>query len=72
MQAHDQRHNIQRRRKQEGYGFMSTNFVSRCLPVSNVLMEVVLENDSNDIAKLSEQSQLDLERVLANDLCIAM
>ena len=26
-------------------------------------------SDSNDIAKLSEQSQLDLESVLANDVC---
>ena len=32
-------------------------------------MKVVFESDSNDIAKLSEQSQLDLESVLANDVC---
>ena len=51
------------------YGFMSTVFVSRWIPVSKVLMEVVFENDSNDMAKLSEQSQLDLESVLANDVC---
>ena len=51
------------------YGFMSTLFVSRWIPVSKVLMEVVLESDSNDIAKLSEQSQLELESVLANDVC---
>ena len=44
-------------------------FVSRLIPVSKVLMKVVFESDSNDIAKLSEQSQLDLESVLANDVC---
>ena len=32
-------------------------------------MEVVLESDSDGIAKLSEQSQLDLETVLANNTC---
>ena len=51
------------------YGFVSTVFVSRWIPVSKVLMKVVFESDSNDIAKLSEQSQLDLESVLGNDVC---
>ena len=51
------------------YGFVSTVFVSRWISVSKVLLEVVFESDSNDIAKLSEQSQLDLESVLANDVC---
>ena len=32
-------------------------------------LKVVFESDSNDIAKLSKQSQLDLESVLANDVC---
>ena len=48
------------------YGFVSSVFVSRWLPVSKVLMEVVLETDSNGLAKLSERSELDLETVLAN------
>ena len=48
------------------YGFVSSVFVSRWLPVSKVLMEVVLEADSNGLAKLSERSELDLETVLAN------
>lgn len=48
------------------YGFVSSVFVSRWLPVSKVLMEVVLETDSDGIAKLSEKSQLDLETGLAN------
>ena len=44
-------------------------FVSQGIPVSKVPMVVVLQNDSNDVAKLSEQSQLDLTSVLANDVC---
>ena len=48
------------------YGFVSSVFVSRWLPVSKVLMEVVLETDSDGISKLSEKSQLDLETVLAD------
>ena len=48
------------------YGFVSSVFVSRWLPVSKVLMEVVLETDSNGLAKLSEKSELDLETALAN------
>ena len=48
------------------YGFVSSVFVSRWLPVSKVLMEIVLETDSNGLAKLSERSELDLETVLAN------
>ena len=32
-------------------------------------MEVDLESDSDGIAKLSEQSQVDLETVLANNIC---
>ena len=51
------------------YGFVSTVLVSRWIPVRKVLMEVVIENDSNDVATLSEQSQLDLKSVLANDEC---
>ena len=48
---------------------MSSRFVSLGIPVSKVLMVVVLKNDSNDVAKLSEQSQLDLTSALANDVC---
>ena len=44
------------------YGFVSSVFVSRWLPVSKVLMEVVLETDSDGISTLSEKSQLDLGR----------
>ena len=51
------------------YGFVSTVFVSRWIPVSHVVMEVVLENGSDDRAHLSERSQLDLESILANDEC---
>ena len=47
---------------------MSSMFVSQAIPVSKVLMVVVLKNDSNDVAKLSEQSQLDLTSALANDV----
>ena len=51
------------------YGFVSTVFVSRWIPISQVVMEVVLENGSDDRAHLSERSQLDLESILANDEC---
>lgn len=48
------------------YGFLSSVFVSRWLPVSKVLMEVVLETDNNGLAKLSEKSELELETALGN------
>lgn len=48
---------------------MSTIFVSRWLPVSRVLIEVVLKSNGCGEVKLSEQNQLDLETVLANNTC---
>ena len=51
------------------YGFVSTIFVSRWLPVRKVLMEVVLESNSDGMARLSKQSQQDLETVLENNNC---
>ena len=49
------------------FNIASTSYINFCQYGKRI--EVVLENDSDGTAKLSKQSQLDLENVLANDSC---